>query len=101
MHEGNYSCSVPDYINTPVRIHIIEGKIGKYLPKCKNIVKLQKCFQDSLVCRTSEDVGWTTLSKLFSGIRIPHHLRNSIIIKENLDKEDQFTYLPKSTKQKH
>ena len=80
MHEGNYSCSVPDYINTPVRIHIIEGKIGKYLPKCKNIVKLQKCFQDSLVCRTSEDVGWTTLSKLFSGIRIPHHLRNSIII---------------------
>ena len=57
MHEGNYSCSVPDYINTPVRIHIIEGKIGKYLPKCKNIVKLQKCFQDSLVCRTSEHVG--------------------------------------------
>ena len=25
VHEGNYSCSVPDYISKPVRIHIIEG----------------------------------------------------------------------------
>lgn len=51
VHEGNYSCSVPDYINTPVRFHIIEdenqafvasgntnisvsgGKVGRFLLK--------------------------------------------------------------------
>ena len=27
VHSGNYSCSVPDFISTPVRIHIVEGEL--------------------------------------------------------------------------